>query len=133
MVRFVNNRYVTEYLFVSVQTAEGGKERASRNADGRLAESNLTLQELMTVGDPNVLSADAQHSALSDLARIANQLDSSGRKSAGMAAADAAHASVVGRHKATSLSEDHIPPQRPSVIQKKTHSRYNCKNLHKLT
>ena len=109
----------------------GGKERTGRNADGRsMAESNLTLQELMTVGDPNVLSADAQHSALSDLARIANQLDSSGRKAGGVmgsaaAAADALHASVVlGRHKAASLSADHLAHPRPSVIQKKSHSRY---------
>ena len=57
-------------------------------ADG--VKTNLTLQELMTLGDPMGSLQDPKHSALSDLARIANQLE--GHRAAVAAAAAAAAA-----------------------------------------
>ena len=54
---------------------KGGEEnRSSQDQAKLMIKSNLTLHELMTLGDPMAL-ADTKHSALSDLARIANQLD----------------------------------------------------------
>ena len=105
--------------------AESGllKERMSRNAE---SNSNLTLQELMTVGDPNLLATDAQHSALSDLARIANQLDGSGSSSAGSSGRKCGSSSDSVQISVVSSRLKSLDAQRPSVIQKKANSRYLC-------